>query len=98
MFIVIDCLTKILHYEPIIIMIDVTSLAKVIINMIVNYHNWSKFIISDQSSLFASKFWFLLCYFLSIKQKLSTIVYLQIDGQTKMHNNMIKAYFYIFVN
>ena len=40
----------------------------------------------------------MLCYFLSIKRSLSTTFHLQIDGQTKRQNYIIKVYFQSFVN
>ncbi len=62
--------------------IDTPTLAKVIIEVVVRYHSLLDSIISDWDSIFTSKFWFLLCYFLGIKQKLFTAFYLQTDGQT----------------
>ena len=47
--------------------IDVLNLIEVIIDVIVRYHDLSNFIIIDQSSLFMSKFWSSLYYFLEIK-------------------------------
>lgn len=45
---VINYLTKIVYYEPLIIIIDVTSLVEVI-NMMVKHHDLQKSIIIDQS-------------------------------------------------
>lgn len=47
MLVVIDCFTKIIHYEPLKVIFDVLSLAKVIINIIVHHHNIPKSIIID---------------------------------------------------
>lgn len=56
LFIIVDYLTKMIHYEPVKTTIDITSLAKVIINMIVTHHGLFESIINNQSLLFTSKF------------------------------------------
>ena len=81
--IIVDQLTKMVHYEPVKVIIDVPGLAKVIIDIFVHHHKVLKSIVIDQGLLFTSKFWFLLCYFLGIKRKLSTAFYPQTDGQTE---------------
>lgn len=45
-----------IYYKSVKITIDIDDLAEVIINMVVRYHGFSKFIISDPSLLFTSKF------------------------------------------
>ena len=74
------------------------KLAKVIMNVVMQYHGLSDFIISEQSAIFRSKFWFSLCYFRSIKKRLSTAFYLGTNMQTEWQNSIIKAYLYTFVN
>ena len=86
------------HYKPIKVTINAPGLAKVIINVVVRHHGLLDLIVTDGESLFTSKFWSLLCYFLGIKQKLSTAFYFQIDGQTKRQNSTIEAYLQTFVN
>ena len=78
--VIVDRLTKIVHYEPVKVTIDVLGQAKVIINMVVHHHKVSESIVMDQGSLFTSKFWSLLCYFLDIKRKLSTAFHPQTNG------------------
>ena len=68
------------HYKLAKIMIDKTGLVKVIINVMVRHHDLLDSIITDQGSLFTSKLWSSLCYFLAIKRKLSTAFYPQTDG------------------
>ena len=96
--VIIDRLTKIVYYEPVKITIDAPGLAEVIINVVVRHHGLPHSIVTDRGSLFTSKFWSLLCYFLSIKRRLSTAFYLQINGQTKRHNSTMEAYLRAFVN
>ena len=66
--------------------------------MVVQYHMLPDSIVTDRGSLFTSKFWSSLCYFLDIKQRLSNTFYPQTDGQTKQQNSTIEAYFRAFVN
>ena len=91
-------LTKIVYYEPVKVIIDAPGLAEVIINVVVRHHGLPDSIITDQGSLFTSKFWSLLCYFLGIKWKLSTAFYPQTDGQIKRQNSKMEAYFWAFIN
>lgn len=49
---IVDYLTKIIYYELIKIIIDIASLAEIVIDLMVKYHNISKSIISDKSPLF----------------------------------------------
>ena len=90
--VIIDRLTKMVHYESIKVTINAAGLAEVIINMIVRHHGLHYLIVTDKSSLFTSRFWSSLCYFLGIKRKLSTAFYSQIDGQTKRQNSTMEAY------
>lgn len=78
---IINCLTKIVYYKTVKFIIDTPDLAKVIIHVVMRYHNIFKSIVKDQGLLLLSKFWFLLCYFLGIKKRLLTTFYSQMDGQ-----------------
>lgn len=81
--VIVDRLTKIVHYEPVKVIINVFALTKVIIDTVVRYHDLSDSIVSDWGSVFISKFWFLLYYFLMIKRKLSIAFQPQINDQTE---------------
>ena len=72
-----------IYYKPVKITINALSFTKIIINIVIRYYDLLNFIILDQSLLFISKFWFLLCYFLGIKQKLFMAFYTQISSQIK---------------
>ena len=78
--VIVDQLIKMVYYVPVKVTIDISDLAKVIINIIVHYHGVLESIITDQGSFFTFKFWSLLCYFLGIKRKLFTAFYSQTDG------------------
>ena len=86
------------HFKLIKVTINAPSLVEVIIDIIVRYHGLPDLIVTNRGSLFTSKFWLLLCYFLGIKQKLSTIFYPQTDSQIKKQNSIIKTYLQVFVN
>ena len=77
--VIIDWLTKMVPYKPVKVTINASGLAEVIINMVVRHHNLPDSIVINRGLLFIPKFWSLLCYFLDIKQKLSTTFYPQMD-------------------
>ncbi len=87
-----------IYYEPVKIIIDTQNLAKVILDVIVQYHGLFDFIVSDWGLVFTLKFWLSLYYFLKIKRKLSITFYPQINDQTEMQNSMMKAYLRVFIN
>ena len=60
------------HYVPVKVTIDTPGLIQMIINVIVHHHEVLESIVMDQGSLFTSKFWSSLYYFLKIKKKLFT--------------------------
>ncbi len=78
--VIISRLTKMVHYESVKVTIDTSGLAEVILDMVVRYHGLPNSIMSDWGLVFISKFWSLLCYFLRIKQRLSTAFHPQTDG------------------
>lgn len=61
-------------------MINVDSPANVIIDVVIGYHNLLLLIVSDQGSIFTSKFSYLLWYFFAIKQKPFNAFYLQMNN------------------
>ncbi len=96
--VIVDRLTKMVHYEPFKVTIDTPALAEVIIEAVVRHHGLPDSIVSDRGSVFISKFWSSLCYFLGIKRRLSTAFHPQTDGQTKRQNSTMEAYLRAFVN
>ena len=96
--VIVDRLTKMVDYKPVKITIDAQGLAEVIIDVIIRHHSLPDSIVTDKGSLFTSKFWLSLCYFLGIKRWLSTAFHPQTDGQIKRQNSIIEAYLQAFVN
>ena len=86
------------HYEPVKVIIDVPGLAEVILDVVIWHHDLSDLIVTNGGSLFTSKFWSSLCYFLGVKRKLSIAFYLQTDSQTKRQNRTMEVYLQPFVN
>ena len=81
--VIIDQLTKMVHYEPVKVTINTSGSAEVIIDIVVQHHDLPDSIISDCGVIITSKFWSSLYYFPGIKRRLSTAFYPQIDGQTE---------------
>ena len=96
--VIVNRLTKMVHYKPVQTTITAPALAEVILNVVVEHHALPDSIVSDRGSVFTSKFWSSLCYFLSIKQRLSTAFHPHINGQTEWQNSTIEAYLRAFVN
>ena len=96
--VIVDRLTKMVHYKPVKVTIDAPGLAEVIINMVVRHHGLRNSIVTNRGSLFTSKFWSLLCYFLGIKRRISIAFHPQTDSQTEKQNNTMEAYLQAFVN
>ena len=78
--VIVDRLTKMVHYKPVKVNIDALGLAEVIIDMVVWFHGLPDSIVTNKGSLFTSKFWSLLCYLLRVKWRLSTAFYPQTDS------------------
>ena len=96
--VIVDRLTKMVHYEAVKVTIDALGLAEVIIDVVVQHHGLSASIVSDRGSVFTSKFWSSLFYFLGIKRRLSTAFNPQTDSQTKRQNSTMEAYLQAFVS
>ena len=98
LLVIVNGLTKMVYYEPVQVTIDMPGLAKVILDDVVWHYSLSNLIVSDRGSVFTSKFWSSLCYFLGIKRQLFTAFHPQTDGQTERQNSMMEAYLRAFVN
>lgn len=81
--VILDQLTKLVNYKPMKITINTLRLAKIIINMIMQYYGLLDLIVSDCSLVFTSKICLSLCYFFRIKQRLSTAFHSQTDSHTQ---------------
>ena len=95
--VIVNQLTKIVHYELVKVTTNPPELAEVIINVVVWYYDWLDSFVTDRSSVFISKFWASLYYFLRVKWKLLTAFHPQTDGQTERQNSTMEAYLRTFV-
>ena len=91
--VIVNQLTKIVHYKPVKVTIDALRVAEVILDVVIWYYSLSDSIVTNRGLFFPSKFWSLFCYFFSIKQRLSTAFHSQTKCQTKWQNSIIEAYF-----
>ncbi len=90
--VIVDWLTKMVHYEPVKVTIDAPGLAEVILDVVVRHHDLPDSIVSDRGLVFTTKFLLSLCYLLKIKRRLSTAFYSQTNGQTESQNSTMEAY------
>ena len=81
--VIVDRLTKMVHYQLVKVIINAPGLAEVIIDVMVRHHDLPDLIISDRGAIFTSKFWSLLCYLFRAKRKLSTAFQPQTNSQTE---------------
>lgn len=58
----VDLPIEIIFHKLIQIIINITSLIKAIINIMIKYHNFLNSIINDKELIFTSKFWRSFCY------------------------------------
>lgn len=65
--VIMNYLTKMMHYKPVKVIINIQKFAKVILDMVLEYHKLPNLIVANKNLLFISKFWSLLCYFLRVK-------------------------------
>ena len=70
--VIVDRLTKMVHYKLIKITINMPTLAKVIIDVVIGHHSLPNLIVTNRGFLFTSEFWSLLYYFFGIKRRLCT--------------------------
>ena len=96
--VIVDWLTKMVHYEPVKVIIDTPGLAKVILDVVIRHYRLPDSIIINRGLLFTSKFLSLVCYFLRVKRQLFTTFHPQTNGQIERQNSTMKAYLRAFVN
>ena len=64
--VIVDRLTKMVHYKPVKVTVNAFGLAKVIIDVVARHHGLPDSILSDRASVFNSKFWSSLYYFIRL--------------------------------
>ena len=91
-FVMLDRLTKMAHYTPVLKTITATQLAYVMQREIVRIHGLPDSIVPDQDSFFTSNFHQKLCQLLRIRSRLSTAYHPQTDSQTECQNSTMEQY------
>ena len=96
--VVVDTLTKMAHYIPTIEKTIAGGLARLFRDNVWKLHSLPESIISDRGPQFAAGVMRKLNTMLGINSKLSTIFYLQTDGQTERINQELEQYLRMFID
>jgi hypothetical protein len=96
--VVVDRFTKLARYIPVKKTLDASELADVFIRRIVKDFGTPAGIVSDRGSVFTSKFWSALCFYLKVRRRLSTAFHPQTDGQTERQNQVLEHYLRCYCN
>lgn len=78
--------------------LEAETAARNLIKYFVGYHGIPTAITSDRGSQFVGDLWAHLCRMMGIRQRLSTAVHPQTDGQTERMNAVIQEFLRIFCN
>jgi hypothetical protein len=89
-WVVVDRLTKVVHFIPVKTTYTSAKLAKIYMNKIVCLHGVPKGIVSDRGTQFTSHFWRQLHESLGIRLEFSTMFHPQTDGQTERVNQILE--------
>src|SRR5882724_2587158 len=96
--VVVCCLTKMVLFIPTFCEIDAKDLAHVFLSQIFVTHGTPTDIVSDRGKHFILQFWWSLCQLLGIKANLSTAYHPKTDSQTKMVNQILEQYLWVYIN
>jgi len=96
--VVVDRLTKMVHFVPTTEKTSAEGLARLFKDNVWKLHGLSKSIISDRGPQFVARLMRELNEMLEIKSKLSTAFYPQIDRQTERVNQELEQYLRMFIN
>ena len=83
LWVVLCCLTSMVHLVPIKTMIKASELAQKFIQEVIQLHGLSETIVSDRDAKFTSKFWHKLHHMLGAKLLMSTAIHPQTDGASE---------------
>ena len=97
LLIIVDRYIKIIRFIPYRKTINAPKLAQLFIKQWIKDQGLLAKIILDYGSIFISKFWSILCFYLKIYQGLSIAFYPQTDSQTKRINQTIKTWLRCYI-
>ena len=90
--VIVDRFTKLFRYIPVQKTITAPELAELFIQHVYKYFRCPKGITTDRGSIFTSKFWSSVMFYLQVRRRLSTAFYSQTDGQTERQNQVHEFY------
>jgi hypothetical protein len=96
--VIVDRYTKVSKYIPCRKTINAPELAQLFFQQWVRDQGIPADIVTDRGSVFTSKFWSALCFYIKTRQKLSTAFHRQTDGQTERQNQGVEAFLRIYCN
>ncbi len=96
--VIVDRYTKMARYISTTKDITAAELAELFILYVVKDFGTPAGITSDSGSVFTSKFWSTLCFYLKIRRRLSTAFHPQTDGQTENLNQTLEQYLRCYAN
>jgi Reverse transcriptase (RNA-dependent DNA polymerase)/RNase H-like domain found in reverse transcriptase/Integrase zinc binding domain/Chromo (CHRromatin Organisation MOdifier) domain len=96
--VLVDRYTKMARYVPTTKEITAPELAELFVLHVVKDFGIPAGMTSDRGSVFTSKFWATLCFYLKIRRRLSTAFHPQTDGQTENLNQTLEQYLRCYTN
>jgi hypothetical protein len=97
-FVVVDKMSKMVHYIPTVTKIDAPGLARLLIDNVIKLHGIPINIISDRDARFTSNFWRSLWLQLGTRLKFSTSYHPQSDGLTEINNKTLEQSLRAYTN
>ena len=96
--VIVDRYTKMARYIPTTKEINAAELAELFMLHVVKDFGVPSGMTSDRGSVFTSKFWASLCFYLKVRRRLSTAFHPQTDGQTENLNQTLEHYLRCYAN
>jgi hypothetical protein len=96
-FVVVDPLTKSVHFIPVCMTYHTPHIARVFISEIVRLHGMPKMIISNRGSMFTGRFWTNFQEALGTQLNFSTTYHLETDRKTERMNQILKDVLHMYV-
>lgn len=96
--VVVDRLTKMVHFAPTVTSVTPPQLAQLFFNTVFRYHGFPRSIVSDRDPRFTSLFWKSLTQLMGTKLAMSTANHPQTDGQTERANRTLEDLLRPYVN
>ena len=97
-FVVVDKMSKMVHYIPTVTTVDAPGLARLLIDNVIKLHGIPINIISDRDARFTSNFWTSLWLQLGTRLKFSTAYHPQSDGLTEINNKTLEQSLRAYTN